>query len=107
MRWRQLSTFPKPTIAMVNGWWVLTDVLGWRDTMYYSLTGEAFDGQTAARILVNHAVSRTVLKAETIKLAHQLMEKNPAACHTTKGALRAVRTMDIRQSLDHPTGWAS
>src|SRR5213593_3380957 len=86
-RWRQLSTFPRPTIAMVNGWccggaftplincdfaiaaeeaqfslseinWgilpgglvskMVTDILGWRDAMYLSLTGEAFDGRRAA-----------------------------------------------------------
>jgi trans-feruloyl-CoA hydratase/vanillin synthase len=140
-RWRQLSTFPKPTIAMVNGWccggaftqviccdfaiaaeeaqfslteinWgifpgglvskMLTDALGWRDAMYYSLTGEAFDGHTAAKIrLVNHAVPLAGLREETTRLARLLMEKNPAAYRTTKEALRAVRTMDIQQALDY------
>jgi feruloyl-CoA hydratase/lyase len=140
-RWRQLSTFPKPTIAMVNGWccggaftpvicsdfavaaeeaqfvlseinWgiipgglvskMLTEVLGWRDAMYYSLTGEAFDGRKAAEIrLVNHAVPLASLKEETTRLARLLMEKNPATYRATKEALRAVRTMDIQQSLDY------
>lgn len=140
-RWRQLSTFSRPTIAMVNGWccggaftqvincdfaiaaedaqfvlseinWgifpgglvskMLTDTLGWRDAMYYSLTGEAFDGRKAAEIrLVNSAVPRASLTAETVRLARLLMEKNPAAYRATKEALRAVRTMDIQQSLDY------
>jgi feruloyl-CoA hydratase/lyase len=140
-RWRQLSTFPKPTIAMVNGWccggaftpviccdfavaaeeaqfslseinWgifpgglvskMLTDALGWRDAMYYSLTGEAFDGRKAAEIrLVNHAVPLAALKKETTRLARVLIEKNPAAYRATKEALRAVRNMDIQQSLDY------
>jgi trans-feruloyl-CoA hydratase/vanillin synthase len=140
-RWRQLSTFPKPTIAMVNGWccggaftpviccdfavaaeeaqfslseinWgifpgglvskMLTESLGWRDAMYYSLTGEAFDGRKAAEIrLVNHAVPLASLKEETTRLARVLIEKNPAAYRVTKEALRAVRTMDIQQSLDY------
>jgi feruloyl-CoA hydratase/lyase len=140
-RWRQLSTFPKPTIAMVNGWccggaftpviccdfavaaeeaqfslseinWgifpgglvskMLTETLGWRDAMYYSLTGEPFDGRKAAEIrLVNHAVPLASLKEETTRLARLLIEKNPAAYRATKEALRAVRTMDIQQSLDY------
>jgi feruloyl-CoA hydratase/lyase len=140
-RWRQLSTFPKPTIAMVNGWccggaftpviccdfavaaeeaqfslseinWgifpgglvskMLTEALGWRDAMYYSLTGEAFDGRKAAEIrLVNHAVPLAALKEETTRLARVLIEKNPAAYRATKEALRAVRNMDIQQSLDY------
>jgi feruloyl-CoA hydratase/lyase len=142
-RWRQLSTFPKPTIAMVNGWccggaftpviccdfavaaeeaqfslseinWgifpgglvskMLTEALGWRDAMYYSLTGEAFDGRMAAQIrLVNHAVPLASLKDETTRLARVLIEKNPAAYRATKEALRAVRNMDIQQSLDYLT----
>jgi trans-feruloyl-CoA hydratase/vanillin synthase len=140
-RWRQLSTFPKPTIAMVNGWccggaftpviccdfavaaeeaqfslseinWgifpgglvskMLTENLGWRDAMYYSLTGEAFGGGKAAQIrLVNHAVPLASLKVETTRLARVLIEKNPAAYRATKEALRAVRNMDIQQSLDY------
>ncbi len=140
-RWRQLSTFPKPTIAMVNGWccggaftpviccdfalaaeeaqfslseinWgifpgglvskMLTETLGWRDAMYYSLTGEAFGGRKAAEIrLVNYAVPLASLREETMRLAHVLIEKNPAAYRATKEALRAVRTMDIQQSLDY------
>jgi feruloyl-CoA hydratase/lyase len=140
-RWRQLSTFAKPTIAMVNGWccggaftpviccdfavaaeeaqfslseinWgifpgglvskMLTETLGWRDAMYYSLTGEAFDGRKAAEIrLVNHAVPLASLKEETTRLARVLIEKNPAAYRATKEALRAVRNMDIQQSLDY------
>jgi feruloyl-CoA hydratase/lyase len=142
-RWRQLSTFPKPTIAMVNGWccggaftpviccdfaiaaeeaqfslseinWgifpgglvskMLTETLGWRDAMYYSLTGEAFDGRKAAEIrLVNHAVPLAGLKEETARLARVLIEKNPSAYRATKEALRAVRNMDIQQSLDYLT----
>ena len=41
------------------------------------------------------------LKEETTRLAQVLMEKNPAAYRATKEALRAVRTMDIQQSLDY------
>ena len=140
-RWRQLSTFPKPTIAMVNGWccggaftplincdfaiaaeeaqfslseinWgilpgglvakMVTEILGWRDAMYLCLTGEAFDGRRAAEMrLVNHAVPLRELKEETTRLAQVLMDKNPAAYRATKDALRAVRTMDIQQSLDY------
>jgi trans-feruloyl-CoA hydratase/vanillin synthase len=140
-RYQRLSTFPKPTIAMVNGWccggaftplincdlavaadeaqfclsevnWgiipgglvskMVTDTVNWRDAMYYSLTGEPFDGKRAVEIhLVNKSVPLAELKAETTKLASLLMEKNPTVYRMTREALRAVRDMDIEQSMDY------
>ncbi len=140
-RWDKLSKFPKPTIAMVNGFcfggaftqlcacdfaiaadeatfglsevnwgiipggivsWNVTQLLSFRDAMYYACTGDTFGGQEAAAIrLVNKSVPRAELRAETIKLAKKLMKKSPAALRFTKEAVRAVRDMTVDQAADY------
>ena len=140
-RWRRLFTFPKPTIAMVNGYcfggaftpliacdfaiaaedavfglseinWgifpgglvsrVLADALCYRDAMYYIMTGDSFDGKKAAEMrLVNFAVPRAQLRAETVKLAKKLMEKNPQAMRAAKEVYKLCRTMDYSQAEDY------
>ncbi len=140
-RWHRLSTFPQPTIAMVNGYcfgggftqvcacdlavaaddalfglsevnwgilpggivsWNVAQMLNFRDGMYYALTGDAFDGKKAKEMgFINFSFPRNELKAETIKLAHKLMEKSPAVLRYTKEALRAVRFMNEPQAADY------
>ena len=133
-RWRSLLTFPKPTIAMVNGYCfgggftqlsacdiaiaaedaifglseinfgifpgglvsrVIADAMSYRDALYYSLTGDTFDGKQAAEMrLVTFAVPREKLREETVKLCQKLMEKNPAALQATKEVFKTCRNMD-------------
>jgi len=133
-RWRRLLTFPKPTIAMVNGYCfgggftqliacdiaiaaedaifglseinfgifpgglvsrVIADAMSYRDALYYSLTGDTFDGKQAAEMrLVTFAVPREKLREETVKLCQKLMEKNPAALRATKEVFKTCRNMD-------------
>jgi trans-feruloyl-CoA hydratase/vanillin synthase len=140
-RWQKLSTFPKPTIAMVNGFcfggaftqvcacdfavaaddatfglsevnwgilpggivsWNVTQLMSYRDAMYYACTGETFTGkQASAMRLVNFSVPRAQLKAETIKFARTLLTKSPAAIRYTKECIRAVRNMDVAQAADY------
>ena len=140
-RWRKLFTFPKPTIAMVNGFcfggaftpmiacdfaiaaedalfglsevnWgilpgglvsrVVTDMMTLRDGLYHAMTGDPFDGKKAAEMrLVNYAVPGDQLRAETVKLAKKLMEKNPWALRATKQAYKLVRGMDYSQAEDY------
>ena len=140
-RWRKLFTFPKPTIAMVNGFcfggaftpmiacdfaiasedalfglsevnWgilpgglvsrVVTDMMTLRDGLYHAMTGDPFDGKKAAEMrLVNYAVPADQLRAETVKLARKLMEKNPWALRATKQAYKLVRGMDYSQAEDY------
>jgi trans-feruloyl-CoA hydratase/vanillin synthase len=140
-RWQKLYTFPKPTIAMVNGycfgggftqlvacdfaiaaedaqfglseinWGVLpggfvskalTEALGLRDSLWYALTGDKFDGVEAARVkLVNKAVPRERLRDEVVALAHRLMKLNPMAYRATKQAIKAVRNMNEAEALDY------
>jgi len=140
-RWRKLFTFPKPTIAMVNGFcfggaftpliacdfaiaaedatfglsevnWgilpgglvsrVVTDMMSFRDGLYHAMTGEPFDGKKAAEMrLINYAVPRDKLKAETVALAEKLKAKNPWALQATKQAYKLVRSMDYDQAEDY------
>jgi len=140
-RWQKLSRFPKPTIAMVNGFcfggaftqvaacdfaiaaddaifglsevnwgilpggivsWNVTQLMNFRNAMYYAVTGDPFNGKRAADIgYVNYSVPKAKLKAETIKLAKKLMEKNPTAMRYTKEAIRSVRFMNEPEAADY------
>ncbi len=140
-RWQRLSRFPKPTIAMVNGFcfggafvhlcacdlavsadeatfglsevnwgiipggsvsWNVSDLLNFRNAMYYAMTGDPFGGQVAAQIgLVNYSVPLAKLREETIKLANKMKEKNPMTLRYTKEAIRSVRGMHEQQALDY------
>ena len=140
-RWQKLSTFPKPTIAMVNGFcfggaftqvcacdfaiadddatfglsevnwgilpggivaWNVVQTLNFRDSMYYAMTGDPFDGKQAKQMgFVNFSYPKEKLREETVKLAKKLMEKSPAAMRYTKEAIRAVRFMNEPQAADY------
>jgi trans-feruloyl-CoA hydratase/vanillin synthase len=140
-RWQKLSRFPKPTIAMVNGFlfggaftqlcacdfaiaaedatfglsevnwgiipggivsWNITQVMNYRDALYYAMTGDPFDAKVAKDIgLINRAVPKAELRAEVVKLAKKLMEKNPTALRYTKEAVRAVRAMNEPEAQDY------
>ncbi len=73
-----------------------------RRALYYSCTGEAFDGHEAEKIgLVDKVVPHEDLEAEVEKLAAVLMKKSPAVLRATKQAVRQVRTMDHNQAFDY------
>jgi feruloyl-CoA hydratase/lyase len=140
-RWHKLTQFPKPTIAMVNGYcfggaftqvcacdiaiaadeatfglsevnwgvipggivsWNIAEMLSARDAMFYAMTGLPFDGKKAAEIkLVTYSVPAAQLRAETVKIARVLMEKNAAALRATKEAVRAVKYMTHDQAQQY------
>jgi feruloyl-CoA hydratase/lyase len=140
-QWRRLREYPKPTIAMVNGWcfgggftplvacdlaiaaeeavfglseinWgilpagnvtkAVTEVMGHRDALYYVMTGEPFDGRTAAaKGLVNEAVPRARLRERTRALALILLAKNQTVLRGAKIAMKRCRTMDWDTSADY------
>ena len=140
-QWRRLRDYPKPTIAMVNGWcfgggftplvacdlalaaeeatfglseinWgilpagnvtkAVTEVMNHRDAMYYIMTGEPFDGKTAAaKGVVNLAVPRAELRARTRQLAMVLLQKNPTVLRGAKIATKRCRGMDWDSSADY------
>jgi trans-feruloyl-CoA hydratase/vanillin synthase len=140
-RWHRLYAFPKPTIAMVNGFcfggaftqlvacdfaiasdeatfglsevnWgilpgglvskVLDVCLGYRDSLYYGLTGESFDAKTAAEMrLINKAVPAARLREETILLAEKLKRLNPETLRAAKQSMKLVRGMTMEQAWDY------
>ena len=143
-RWDRLSSFPKPTIAMVEGYcfgggftpviacdfayatddatfglsevnwgiipgglvaWAVTEVMNYRDALYYSVTGDQFSGKEAADMkFVNKSVPADKLREETMTLARKLEVKSPHAVRYTKEAVRAVRRMTKDQAMDYLNG---
>jgi trans-feruloyl-CoA hydratase/vanillin synthase len=140
-RWDKLSRFPKPTIAMVEGYcfggaltavvacdfaiaadeaifglaevnwgvipgglvsWAVTEALGYRDALYYAVTGDQFGGKEAATIkFVNKSAPRARLREEVLQLALKLEAKNPSAVRYTKEAVRSVRRLSVDRALDY------
>jgi feruloyl-CoA hydratase/lyase len=140
-QWRRLRDYPKPTIAMVNGWcfgggftplvacdlaiaaeeatfglseinWgvipagnvakAAMETMGYRNTFYYAMTGQPFDGKKAAEMgLVNEAVPLAELREHTRELGGTLLEKNPTALRAIKVALKRVKYMDWEVSADY------
>jgi trans-feruloyl-CoA hydratase/vanillin synthase len=140
-QWRRLRDYPKPTIAMVNGWcfggaftpvcacdlaiaaeeatfglseinWGILpagnvtkatiETIGYRNALYYTMTGESFDGRKAAEIgLVNEAVPLTGLRDRTRELAKTLLEKNQTVLRGAKLAMKRTRYMDWEVSADY------
>ena len=82
--------------------WAVTNVLGYRDAIYYSVTGEQFSGKEAGAMkFVNKSVPLEKLREETMILARKLEAKSPSAVKYTKEALRSVRNMTKDQALDY------
>jgi feruloyl-CoA hydratase/lyase len=140
-RWYRLWNFPKPTIAMVNGfcmggaftqliacdfafaaedakfglsevnWGILPGglvskalhvCLGYRDALYYSMTGEPFDGKKAEEIrLITKAVPAADLRKTTEEFARRFLKLNPETLRAVKQGLKAVRDMNIEQAHEY------
>ena len=82
--------------------WNITQVMNYRDALYYAMTGDPFDAKVAKEIgLINRYVPKAELRAEVVKLAKKLMEKNPNALRYTKEAVRAVRFMNEPEAADY------
>jgi trans-feruloyl-CoA hydratase/vanillin synthase len=80
----------------------LVQALGMRDAMWFAVTGETFDAKVAERAkLINKAVPREKLRAETVALAERLMKINPQAIRATKQAIKNVRDMGDDAALDY------
>lgn len=140
-QWRRMMYFPKPTIAMVNGWcfggafqfmiacdiavaaddatfglseinWGIIPagivsksvsmVMNQRDSLYYIMTGDPFDGKRAAEMgLINFAVPKDDLRAKTVEIAEKLKEKNPTVLRACKVAYHHVRSMNWDTALEY------
>lgn len=81
---------------------MVTDLFRQRDAMFYACTGRTFNGKEAARLgMVNFSVPKKNLKRETLKLAKELLEKNPNVLRATKHAIRATQDMSWRAAADY------
>lgn len=140
-QWRRLRDYPKPTIAMVNGWcfggaftpvcacdlataadeavfglseinWgilpagnvtkAVSETIGYRQALYYIMTGDTFDGRQAASMgLVNTSVPAAELREHTRALAKKLLDKNQTVLRGAKLAAKRVKYMDWEVSADY------
>lgn len=76
--------------------------LGYRDSMYYALTGETFGGKVAEKIgLVNQSVPRAELDGAVRELTEKLRKLNPHTLRATKETLRHSIAMDYEQATDY------
>ena len=81
---------------------MVTDTFNQRDAMFYACTGRTFNGKEAARMgMVNYSVPKKNLRKETLKLAKELLEKNPNVLIATKHAIRSTQSMSWRSSADY------
>jgi trans-feruloyl-CoA hydratase/vanillin synthase len=81
---------------------VLVELMSQRDVMYYTLTGETFDGRKAAEVkVVNEAVPASRLRARVQQLCDGLLEKNPATLKAAKDAVRRVAEMPFDAAEDY------
>ena len=80
----------------------LVFAMSFRNAMYYTLTGETFDGKQAAAMgIVNEAVPKAKLKERTTELANMLKSKNPHALRACKEAIRACTNIPWESSGDY------
>jgi len=76
--------------------------LGYRDALYYALTGKTFGGQRAKEIgLVNDSVPRARLGESVKELTSTLLKLNPQTLRSTKEALRHSASMNYEQAADY------
>jgi len=80
----------------------VVSVMNHRDAMYYSMTGNTFDGRRAQQMgMVNESVPRAELRARVTELARDLLSKNQAALRAIKHATRKVREMSWDDAEDY------
>lgn len=73
-----------------------------RQALYYSMTGEQFDGRKAAELgLVNESVPAAQLVERTRALARVLLGKNPAVLRATKISYRFAQDMSWEQAAEY------
>lgn len=81
---------------------VVVHTMNLRDAMYYSITGETFDGRRAAEMgLVNEAVPADRLRARVVEIAELLKTKNPTIVRRTKETIRNIRHMGWAEAQDY------
>jgi len=81
--------------------WATAHNLSRKQALYYSLTGETFDGRRAAEIgLVNLAVPRAQLEKETARIVQLLVNKNIHTLRATKEVYERSVFMPFPESIE-------
>jgi len=81
---------------------VVVDLISARDAMWYTITGETFDGRKAAEMrLVNESVPLARLKDRTREVAEILLQKNLKTVKAAKDAVRRVAEMTYENAEDY------
>jgi feruloyl-CoA hydratase/lyase len=77
-------------------------VMNARDAMYYTITGETFDGKQAAAMgVVNESVPRAKLKERVREVAKVLADKNVMTMRACKFAVKRVNEMSWDDADDY------
>ncbi|WP_020681595.1 p-hydroxycinnamoyl CoA hydratase/lyase [Marinobacterium rhizophilum] len=80
----------------------MADTVGHRQSLYYIMTGNTFDGRKAAEMgLVNESVPLEKLRETTVELANNLLEKNPVVMRAAKNGFKRCRELTWEQNEDY------
>jgi trans-feruloyl-CoA hydratase/vanillin synthase len=80
----------------------VAEAMGYRDSLYYIMTGEAFDGQRAREVgLVNESVPLAQLRARTTELAAKLASLNPTILGAAKNTYKRSRYLSWDEAEDY------
>jgi trans-feruloyl-CoA hydratase/vanillin synthase len=78
------------------------ETIGYRNALYYTMTGETFDGNKAAAMgLVNEAVPLERLRDRTREIAQTLLQKNQTVLRGAKIAMKRTKYMDWEVAADY------
>jgi trans-feruloyl-CoA hydratase/vanillin synthase len=81
---------------------VFSDMVSFRNALFYAMTGRTIDGRKAVEMgIATLAVPANKLRDETVAIARELMAKSPAVLAAIKQAIRAVRGMDMMQAYEY------
>jgi feruloyl-CoA hydratase/lyase len=73
----------------------IEETMGYRQSLYYIMTGDTFTGKQAEAMgLVNYAVPADQLRARVIEIAQKLLKLNPVTVYNAKVMYKFTRNMD-------------
>lgn len=82
--------------------WSVVNTLSRRNTMYYSMTGEPFDGRQAVEMdAINEAVPAEDLDDRVAAVVAELLEKDQLALEYTKKYYHQVKHMEFARAHDY------
>jgi trans-feruloyl-CoA hydratase/vanillin synthase len=80
----------------------VADTMGHRQALHYIMTGETFTGKQAAEMgLINKSVPKEQLRDEVVKLAENLLQKNPVVLRYAKQGFKRCRELTWDQNEDY------